>query len=844
MDAYEKYDNGELLNGRYAKVTDISEGSYGLVSLARDSKRDNAYVAVKYIYPMDYPRKKLLRQLSSATGRATSSPAKLRSNVDDSDSRRKSVMTALLEESAKEIAFHKLLGHHSNIPDLIDSFGSCLVLEYCSRGDLYEAMQNDIGPTTSQDIKDVFSQILNALTFCHSKSVYHRDLKPENILIADDWTIKICDWGLATTQKIITNKNEFDVGSERYMAPELFDQDLESYDASKVDLWSVGVILLTLVFHKNPFQVANYTDKRFLQFSANREALFDFFSTMTAELFGALRFCLNMDPSNRDLAGLSRELENVKYFTIDEEYWAEHSDDEEEEDEDVGYEEDLEDEAETQLSTKHLNTHTDGGDDEDQFTFEEDMFSFEKESDEAQGHDELSVIQDVSELSEEQTPGILVNRHLNVTIDDATDSDATNTAYMPSREHSEMPYNRRADALLSPFTHMKPIPIAGNLQIRNTRKPFGVASYNKNGAFTSAKTWIHGSNHHGGSHVGSHGAKFRREDFFTPRSTFTQYMDKYGEQREQRDFNRERYNDKKKKWNRGRKRQSWKKRSQKPAIQQQQQQMPQSNAPDTNGKRRYSNNYKRRPSVKAPPNMIIAQSPPSTTNRPGGKYVPPFMRAKSPVIEGLNEGLSHLGLHDDEVFHLDDEEYQDNNNHNNGNGFISNSTNSSHHQSGSINNSAHNVFHHGSAQHYNSHNLNHIQGHNHSYNPHHGYQTSEERGVYSHRASHSDFETKKLTHSSNGFHSAESSSLFMGMRAESQKGAHSRRFLADRSDSTGKYIPPFRRGSCSAAGGKQEKRRPVQSGGVFPSIQQTLMDNETSRSVPKDSWFPKKEWRA
>lgn len=841
MDAYEKYDNGELLNGRYSKVTDISEGSYGLVSLARDSKRDNAFVAVKYIYPMDYPRKKLLRQLSSATGRATSSPAKLRSNVEDSDSRRKSVMTALLEESGKEIAFHKLLGHHPNIPDLIDSFGSCLVLEYCSRGDLYEAMQNDIGPTTSQDIKDVFSQILNALTFCHSKSVYHRDLKPENILIADDWTIKICDWGLATTQKIITNKNEFDVGSERYMAPELFDQDLESYDASKLDLWSVGVILLTLVFHKNPFQVANYTDKRFLQFSANREALFDFFSTMTAELFGALRFCLNMDPSNRDLAGLSRELENVKFFTIDEEYWAEHSDDEEEEDEDVGYEEDLEDEREAQLLAKHTAALGNDGDDEDQFAFEEDMFSFEKEP-ELHDPDELSVIQDVSEVSEEKSPGILVNRHLDVAIDDATDSDATNTAYMPSREHSEMPYNRRADALLSPFTHMKPIPITGNLQIRNTRKPFGVASYNKNGAFTSAKTWIHGSNHHGGSHAGSHGSKFRREDFFTPRSTFTQYMDKYGEQREHRDITRERYNEKKKKWNKGRKKQSWKKRPQKPMHHQQQPQpLSQGTAQEANGKSHYSNNYKRRPSAKAAaPNMAIAQSPASTANRTGGKYVPPFMRVKSPAIEGLSEGLSHLGLHDDEVFHLDDEEYSHNHNHNNG--INNNSTNSGHQHSSSVGNSNfnYNGFNHGSAPQHNSNNLSHNHGHNHFHNPHHGYLTSED----SHRASHSDFESKKNSHPLHSFHPSESSPLFMGMRAESQKAAHSRRFLADRSDSTGKYVPPFRRGSCSAAGGKQEKKRPIQSGGVFPSIQQTLMGNETSQSVPKDNWFQKKEWRA
>lgn len=835
MDAYEKYDNGELLNGRYAKVADISEGSYGLVSLARDTKRNDAYVAVKYIYPMDYPRKKLMRQLSSATGRATSSPAKLRSNVDD-DSRRKSVMTALLEESAKEISFHKLLGHHINIPDLIDSFGSCLVLEYCSRGDLYEAMQNDIGPTTSQDIKDVFSQVLNALTFCHSKSVFHRDLKPENILISDDWTIKICDWGLATTERIVTNKNEFDVGSERYMAPELFDLDLESYDASKVDLWSLGVILLTLVFHKNPFQVANYTDKRFLQFSANREALFDFFSTMTAELFGALRFCLNMDPSNRDLEGLTRELENVRYFTIDEEYWAEHSDEEEDEEDDGGYDPDLEDERSREPEKLNVTDHTK---DPEEFEFEEDMFGFEKEPAEELPK-ELSVIQDVSEhLEDPASPVRAVNRHIRLDLDDATDSDATTNTYAISREHSEMPHNRRADALLSPFTHMKPIPITGNLQIRNTRKPFGVASYNKNGTYSSStKPWTHGNNHQ----AGSHGNKFRREDFFTPRSTFTQYMDKYGEQREQRDFMRgnDRNGDKKKKWNRGRKKQSWKKRTQK--VQ---------NAPaESNNRRRYSNTHKRRLSVKpSSHNLPMSHSPTSTLGRANGKYVPPFMRAKSPVLGGLTENLGHLHLNDDELFQLDDDYNHNNqsqtNSHQNlhqihhGINLIQHQPHSHNHGNG--------IHSHSNSHHVSNggHNIGLVHGHNSSHSQ--GFVSHEDSGrvSFSHRYMMNDQDSRRVPQSSTHAQFIDNPALlFFGRRSDSQTGGHSRRHLAGRSNSSGKYVPPFRRGSCSAAGVKQEKRRPIASGGVFPSIQQTLMDNETSRSVPGDNWLAKKEWRS
>ncbi|OBA20100.1 kinase-like protein [Metschnikowia bicuspidata var. bicuspidata NRRL YB-4993] len=597
MEAYEKYDHGGLLKNRYSKVSDISEGSYGLVSLAKDQDNENALVAVKYIFPVNYKRQKQYSQLSNTTGRATSSPAKLRSNTGTSDSKKKVMISALCEESSKEFAIHQILGDHPNIPKLIDHFDSCLILEYCSKGDLYEAMQNDVGPTTSQDIKDVFDQILSAIAYCHSKSVFHRDLKPENILIAQDWSIKVCDWGLATTQQIVTSPSEFDIGSERYMAPELFDPELQSYDASKVDLWSLGVILLTLVFQKNPFQVANYTDKRFLQFSANREALFDFFSSMTGEMFSSLRFCLTMDPSNRDLESFRAELKSLKYFTIDEEYWALHSEEENEaEYEDNGYEDEVE---EPNLL--------------EDLTQSRDTFPFEPEISQSASTD----VRDPPSFQDDQTS---------------------------AREDEVMPHNRRADALLSPTTNAKPIPIGGTLQIRNTRKPFGVASYNKNGTFFASQK-NHGSYN---SHSNSQGNRFRREDFFTPRSVFSHYMDKYGEQKEISDLHRA-YEKKKKVWNSGRKKQSWKKRG---SVFQ----------PFNNGANH------------AP---YMASSPPHHTPLPNGcspasaqwgsknagKYVPPFLRSPhcrmNPLsVDEVSEEIDHLALTDGEVFVLEDDYHE------------------------------------------------------------------------------------------------------------------------------------------------------------------------------------------
>ena len=57
MEEYTHYDKGLLLRDRYLKVADISQGSYGLVSVAKDVKKDNRLVAVKFIYPVDFKRK-------------------------------------------------------------------------------------------------------------------------------------------------------------------------------------------------------------------------------------------------------------------------------------------------------------------------------------------------------------------------------------------------------------------------------------------------------------------------------------------------------------------------------------------------------------------------------------------------------------------------------------------------------------------------------------------------------------------------------------------------------------------------------------------------------------------
>lgn len=344
---YEVYKEGGILNNRYQKIEDISEGSYGYVSLAKDIEKKKL-VAVKYIYKLDKGDERDGDDAaeqdedvggSSDAGSSTSScekrvlMAKHRKLAISSEVKSR-LSENICFESAYEIEIQTKIGNgHKNIVNLLDFFDSYIVLEYCSGGDLYEAIKNDLIPRKTKQITHILTQIIDAIQFVHSKGIYHRDIKPENILISNlfDWTIKLSDWGLATCNQKSLDRN---VGSERYMAPELFESNLdiaerkEPYHCDKVDVWSIGVVFLNTVFSKNPFSVANQSDKSFCYFAANREALFDVFSTMSLDFFQVLRYSLTIDPTNRDLEKMRLELENLSEYTLDDEYYNSLHDDE------------------------------------------------------------------------------------------------------------------------------------------------------------------------------------------------------------------------------------------------------------------------------------------------------------------------------------------------------------------------------------------------------------------------------------------------------------------------------------------------------------------------------------
>lgn len=131
-----------------------------------------------------------------------------------------------------------------------------LVLERCSGEMLdYIVCRQRLN---EREARKFVRQILSALHFCHKRGVVHRDLKLENLLISKDGAIKIADFGFSNFKADGGLCSTF-VGSESYAAPEI--NANEKYNGPPTDIWSLGVIVATILTGEHPFQGPNLVVK-------------------------------------------------------------------------------------------------------------------------------------------------------------------------------------------------------------------------------------------------------------------------------------------------------------------------------------------------------------------------------------------------------------------------------------------------------------------------------------------------------------------------------------------------------------------------------------------------------
>ena len=200
----------------------------------------------------------------------------------------------------KEINIHKTLFHPylTKMYCVIEKEDNIFIItEYCSKGDLLNYLI-DNGVFTEEQSCKIFQQVLSSLDYLHKNNICHRDIKPENILLDEYGDAKLSDFGLSRKFE----KNDIlktPCGSPMYAAPEMVLG--KPYDGTKIDIWSLGISLFTMVCGELPFDVED-DDMKTLVYNITH---------------GIYTIPDNLSPQCKDLISKILEINPDKRITID-----------------------------------------------------------------------------------------------------------------------------------------------------------------------------------------------------------------------------------------------------------------------------------------------------------------------------------------------------------------------------------------------------------------------------------------------------------------------------------------------------------------------------------------------
>lgn len=167
-----------------------------------------------------------------------------------------------------------------------------LVFEFCANGTLDDQIEAKL----DQRAAALFShQLLGALACLRDKGVLHRDVKPANVLLKDSYTCKLADFGsaclMAQTERLFER-----AGTPAFWPPEMEMLPKGNGYSLPYDMWSMGITLYWMLFHKHPWVSQGKLDSKQL-----RHADFDFgmMQMTNPKCFQLLRWLLMPSPEQR-----------------------------------------------------------------------------------------------------------------------------------------------------------------------------------------------------------------------------------------------------------------------------------------------------------------------------------------------------------------------------------------------------------------------------------------------------------------------------------------------------------------------------------------------------------------
>lgn len=210
-------------------------------------------------------------------------------------------------DCTQEINLLRACQGHPNIVNLqdvvMDEGYTYLVFELLKGGELLDRIRKK-SKFTESEASAILRKLVSAVSFMHSRGVVHRDLKPENLLFTSDdekAELKVVDFGFARLKQEKEGLHT-PCFTLHYAAPEVLNGDPKGYDEN-CDLWSLGVILYTMLCGKIPFNTESREDSAAAVMARIKGGEFDFcapsWKDVSDKAKAVVSGLLTVDPAQR-----------------------------------------------------------------------------------------------------------------------------------------------------------------------------------------------------------------------------------------------------------------------------------------------------------------------------------------------------------------------------------------------------------------------------------------------------------------------------------------------------------------------------------------------------------------
>lgn len=174
-------------------------------------------------------------------------------------------------ELMKEMRVLRDLRHdnvNSFIGAVIKPTSIILVTDYCSKGSLYDIVENEDIRLDRMFIASLIHDLIKGMLFLHGSPLnYHGNLKSSNCVVTSRWVLQVTDFGLLDLRQ--QAEQDSNAGEhERYRnllwkAPELLRNSNSGVKGSqKADIYAFGIIFHEVIGRKGPFARCGYDDPK------------------------------------------------------------------------------------------------------------------------------------------------------------------------------------------------------------------------------------------------------------------------------------------------------------------------------------------------------------------------------------------------------------------------------------------------------------------------------------------------------------------------------------------------------------------------------------------------------